>query len=69
MYNMFQVLYDNGDSFNSLNTVLIDGKQTNAVISGLAPDTTYTIRVEALTETNKLLEVGEILVTTDTGRY
>ena len=66
-YNMFQVLYDNGDSFNSLNMVLINCMQCNTVILRLAPDTTYTIRVEAVTKSNKLLEIGEIHVTTILG--
>ena len=41
--------------------------QRSAVISDLEPDTTYSIRVEAVTKDNKLLKVGEIEVTTERG--
>ena len=39
------------------------------VISELIPDTLYTLRVEAITEDNRILEVGDLQVTTTTGLH
>ena len=50
-----------------MNILPIGGMQSNAVISGLKTDTTYTMSVEAVTSDKKLLEVGEIEVTTEKG--
>ena len=66
MFETYLQVFSTSDIM-SFNTLKVGGMQTTTVISGLEPDTTYTIRVEAVTTDNKLLEVGEIEVTTEKG--
>ena len=63
---MKQVFYTCEGKLSS--TFQIDELQNTAVISDLEPNTTYTIRVEAVTKDEKLLDVGEIQVTTENGQ-
>ena len=66
MFETYLQVFSTSDIM-SFNTLKVGGMQTTTVISGLEPDTTYTIRVEAVTTDSKLLEVGEIEVTTVKG--
>ena len=60
-------MFYSSDSLDTLNIVEVDGMQKNIRISGLEPGATYSIRVEAVTETDKLLQVGKIQITTKGG--
>ena len=44
--------------------MLVDGNQTEALITGLEPGTLYTIQVEAKTDEERLLYVDRIQETT-----
>ncbi|XP_072038908.1 uncharacterized protein [Amphiura filiformis] len=61
----FRVFYSVGDTFDSTNAeaIFLDGDENGVTITGLDSATTYTIRVEAVTDDDRY-RLGEIRVTT-----
>ena len=47
--------------------IFVDANQTQVTILELQPGTAYIVKIEAYTVTDRLLEVGEVQVTTKSG--
>ena len=58
----FKVYYSMGDFLNleSVSILEVKGTEGGVTLSGLTPNTSYSLRVEAYTETNRVLEVAEV---------